>query len=234
MPSHPERDLQQNTIGTFNVLEAMRATDASWIAFSSTGSVYGEPKVVPTPEDAAFPIQTSLYAASKLAGEGLIQAYVEGFGMRALIFRFTSILGERYSHGHIIDFFRKLTVDPSRLHILGDGKQKKSYLYIQDCLDAILIAADRCEEKVGIFNLGHESYVTVDRSAQIISSALGLEPEFTHEGGERGWVGDNPFTFLDTGRIRSLGWQPKLSIEDAVISTVRWLEANDWIFDMRK
>lgn len=231
---HPEKDLQQNTVGTFNVLEAMRANNVSWIGFSSTGSVYGEPEIIPTPEDAPFPIQTSLYAASKLAGESLIQAYVAGYGMQGVIFRFTSILGERYSHGHIFDFVRKLTDDPTHLHILGDGQQKKSYLYIQDCINAILTAVERCQEKISILNLGHEGYVTVDTSAQIIAQTLGLTPEFSHAGGKRGWIGDNPFTHLDTARIRALGWQPSMQIEEAVISTVNWLDANRWIFEKRE
>jgi UDP-glucose 4-epimerase len=231
---HPEKDLQQNTIGTFNVLEAMRANGITRIGFSSTGSVYGEPNVIPTPEDAPFPIQTSLYAASKLAGEGLIQAYAEGYGFQAVIFRFTSILGERYSHGHVFDFYRKLLADPDRLHILGDGKQKKSYLYVQDCIDAILTAVDRCEDKISVFNLGHEGYVTVDTSAQIIARTLGLTPEFTYEGGERGWVGDNPFTHLDIGKISALGWHPKMTIEESVARTVHWMQANEWIFDRRQ
>ena len=154
--------------------------------------------------------------------------------MRAVIFRFTSILGERYSHGHVFDFYRKLAADPKRLHILGDGKQKKSYLYIQDCLDAILMAVDRCEDKVGIFNLGHEDYVTVDTSAGIIARTLGLSPEFTYEGGERGWIGDNPFTHLEIKKMQALGWQPKVSIEDAVAKTVRWMQGNEWVFDQRQ
>ena len=111
---HPRKDLDQNTIATFNVLEAMRANKVGTIVFSSTGSVYGEAKVIPTPEDAPFPVQTSLYGASKLAAEGLIAAYAEGFGVRALIMRFVSILGERYTHGHVFDFINALTEDPSR------------------------------------------------------------------------------------------------------------------------
>jgi UDP-glucose 4-epimerase len=123
---HPSKDLEQNTIATFNVLEAMRENDVRSIAFSSTGSVYGEARVFPTPEDAPFPIQTSLYGASKLACEGLIEAYCEGFGFKGFIFRFVSILGERYSHGHVFDFYQKLKSDPSQLKVLGDGHQKKS------------------------------------------------------------------------------------------------------------
>src|SRR5271169_2912851 len=135
---HPSKDLQQNTIATFNVLEAMRANSIGRIAFSSTGSVYGEMAVIPTPEDASFPIQTSLYAASKLAGEGLIQAYCEGFGFEGYIFRFVSILGERYTHGHVFDFYKQLRDHPDRLKVLGDGHQRKSYLYVKDCLQAVL------------------------------------------------------------------------------------------------
>jgi UDP-glucose 4-epimerase len=128
---HPRRDLEQNTIATYNVLEAMRANGVKKILFSSTGSVYGESKVIPTPEDGPFPIQTSLYGASKLAGEGLIAAYCEGFGFQSWIFRFVSILGERYTHGHVFDFYRKLKEDPTVLPVLGNGQQKKSYLYIK-------------------------------------------------------------------------------------------------------
>src|SRR5438552_1934508 len=137
---HPRKDLEQNTIATYNVLEAMRANGIKDIAFSSTGSVYGEATVIPTPEDAPFPVQTSLYGASKLAGEGLIASYCEGFGNRAWIFRFVSILGERYTHGHVFDFYKKLLADPRHLPVLGNGRQRKSYLYVQDCIDAIFHA----------------------------------------------------------------------------------------------
>src|SRR6476646_4972434 len=134
----PSRDLQQNTIATFNVLEAMRANGIKTIVFSSTGSVYGEATVIPTPEDAPFPIQTSLDGASKLAGESLIQAYCEGYGFEGYVFRFVSILGERYTHGHVFDFYKQLTEHPGWLKVLGDGTQRKSYLYVQDCLSAML------------------------------------------------------------------------------------------------
>ena len=142
---HPFRDLEQNTIGTFNVLEAMRTCGIRRIAFSSTGSVYGEAAVIPTPEDAPFPVQTSLYGASKVSGEGLISAYVEGFGFQGLVFRFVSILGPRYTHGHVFDFCKQLRQDPTRLYILGDGKQRKSYLHVNDCVRAILTALGKVE-----------------------------------------------------------------------------------------
>jgi UDP-glucose 4-epimerase len=135
---HPGKDLQQNTTATFNILEAMRAGGVKRLAFASTGSVYGETKIIPTPEDAPFPIQTSLYAASKLACEGLIHAYCEGFGFEGYIFRFVSILGERYTHGHVLDFCKQLLAHPDHLRVLGDGSQRKSYLYVGDCLAAML------------------------------------------------------------------------------------------------
>jgi UDP-glucose 4-epimerase len=230
---HPGRDLEQNTQATFNVLEAMRANGISKIAFSSTGSVYGEAKVFPTPEDAPFPVQTSLYGASKLAGESLIQAYCEGFGFQSWIFRFVSILGERYTHGHVFDFYNQLRNDPSRLRVLGNGKQKKSYLYIQDCLDAMLVALDKAKDKVNIFNLGVDGYCQVNDSIGWICGEMGVNPKLEYSGGERGWVGDNPFIFLDTKKIQSLGWKPKVSIEDGVVRTVQWLRKNEWVLQQR-
>ena len=230
---HPRKDLEQNTIATFNVLEAMRAHGVKTIAFSSTGSVYGEAALIPTPEDAPFPVQTSLYGASKVACEGLIAAYAEGYGIRGFIFRFVSLLGERYTHGHVFDFTQRLTADPSRLHILGNGNQRKSYLYIGDCIDAMLIAIERADGKVNIFNLGTNEYCQVDDSVGWISARLGVSPERSYSGGERGWVGDNPFIFLDTQRIRSLGWVPKLSIREGVESTVDWLQVNPWVFPQK-
>jgi UDP-glucose 4-epimerase len=230
---HPRKDLEQNTIATFNVLEAMRATGVRRIAFSSTGSIYGEPDIHPTPEHAPFPVQTSLYGASKLAGEGLIQAYCEGFGFQGYIFRFVSILGERYSHGHVVDFYRKLRDNPGELSVLGDGRQRKSYLYVHDCIDAILIALEKAPANVSIFNLGTDEYCQVDDSIGWITEHLGLNPVRTYTGGPRGWIGDSPFIFLDTARIRSLGWVPKVSIRDGIIKTLEYLRTNPWVFAER-
>ena len=230
---HPRRDLEQNTIATQNVLEAMRANDVKSIAFSSTGSIYGEASIIPTPEDHPFPIQTSLYGASKLAGEGLIQAYCEGYGMRGYIFRFVSIMGERYTHGHVYDFYKKLQADPSRMEVLGDGTQRKSYLYIQDCIDAIMTVIRSSQEKVCVYNLGTDEYCTVKDSIGWITERLGLTPKLEFTGGERGWVGDNPFIFLDTKKVRSLGWTPKLSIRDAVVLTVDYIQSNEWVITER-
>jgi UDP-glucose 4-epimerase len=236
--NHPERDLHQNTIATFNVLEAMRANGIKRIAFSSTGSVYGEARTIPTPENAAFPIQTSLYGASKVAGEGLIQAYCEGYGFEGYIFRFVSILGERYTHGHVFDFCKQLLENPSHLRVLGNGRQRKSYLYVQDCVDAMLHAINGDvaltePHRVSICNLGTREYCEVLDSVGWICEELNVSPEIELTGGERGWTGDNPFIFLDTSKISALGWSPKLSIKEGVKSTVKWLLANRWVLEKR-
>jgi UDP-glucose 4-epimerase len=230
---HPQKDLDQNTIGTFRVLEAMREAGVKRIAHSSTGSIYGDATIVPTPEDAPFPVQTSLYGASKLAGEGLISAYCEGFGFSAWIFRFVSILGERYTHGHVFDFYKRLVADPTHLHVLGNGKQRKSYLYVQDCIDAIFAAVERSEGKVVILNLGTDEYCEVNDSIGWITGALGITPRLTYAGGDRGWIGDSPFIFLDCARVRRLGWAPKLTIRDGILRTLEYLRANSWVLESR-
>lgn len=235
---HPGRDLQQNTIATFNVLEAMRARGVKTIAFSSTGSVYGEAAVIPTPEDCPFPIQTSLYAASKVSGEALIQAYCEGFGFEGYIFRFVSILGERYTHGHVFDFYKQLLDDPGKLRVLGDGHQRKSYLYVQDCIAAIryileLESARHARHHVEIYNLGTAEYCEVRNSIDWIIGYLGIKPIINFTGGERGWIGDNPFIFLDTAKARKTGWTPKLTIQQSIIRTVEWMQDNEWVLEKR-
>jgi UDP-glucose 4-epimerase len=230
---HPRKDLEQNTIATANVLEAMRANEIRRIVFASTGSVYGEPEIFPTPEDAPFPIQTSLYGASKLAAEGLIASYCEGFGFQGYIFRFVSILGERYTHGHVFDFYKQLRDHSDTLHVLGNGKQRKSYLYVQDCIDAMLLALEKAQEKVNVFNLGTDEYCQVNDSIGWICEYLGVSPQRTYAGGERGWIGDSPFIFLDCARIRALGWRPRLSIHEGVRRTMRYLEQNPWVLERR-
>jgi UDP-glucose 4-epimerase len=226
---HPRRDLEQNTLATANVLEAMRAQGIKRIVFASTGSIYGEPTVFPTPEDAPFPVQTSLYGASKLACEGLIEAYASGYGFTGVICRFVSILGERYTHGHVFDFYRALRLNPTRLAVLGDGNQEKSYLYVQDCLAAMLLAAERHRDQPGahIYNLGTQETITVAQSIAIIVALLALTPRIEYSGGIRGWAGDSPLILLDTARIRALDWQPRLTIAQAIRRTLSWLQAHD-------
>jgi len=235
---HPRKDLEQNTMATFHVLEAMRANGIKRLAFSSTGSAYGEPEVFPTPETAPFPTQTSLYGAAKIAGEGLIEAYCEGYQFEGYIFRFVSILGERYTHGHVFDFYRQLLEHPDHLRVLGDGTQRKSYLYIQDCLDAMLHVIDRqtaatASHRVQIYNLGTDEYCQVTDSVGWICETLGLNPKLEFTGGKRGWIGDSPFIFLDTAKVRATGWKPKLTIRDGVVRTLHWLQGNQWVLQRR-
>lgn len=230
---HPHKDLEQNTLATYHVLEAMRHNGIKTIAFASTGSIYGEATIIPTPENAPFPIQTSLYGASKLAAEGLIQAYCEGFNFKSYIFRFVSILGERYTHGHIFDFYKQLLNNPEKLTILGDGKQRKSYLYIEDCIDAILFAMQHADKPINIFNLGTDEYCKVTDSINWICEYLNLKPERHFTGTDRGWIGDNPFIYLDINAICTLGWKPKLSIREAVTRTIHYLRHNPWLLEMR-
>jgi UDP-glucose 4-epimerase len=229
--AHPRRDLEQNTTATACVLEAMRRAGVSRIAFSSTGSVYGEPDVFPTPEDAPFPVQTSLYAASKLAGEGMIGAYAHGFGFTGVVFRFVSILGARYTHGHVYDFYCALKRDPGRLRVLGDGRQQKSYLYVHDCVEAMRSAVAVHDDRPGdvaVYNLGTDETVVVDDSIATICEHMGVEPALEYTGGRRGWAGDSPVIHLDCTRIRSLGWTPTLSIREAIVRTLEWFDANPY------
>jgi UDP-glucose 4-epimerase len=228
---HPDRDLRQNTIATFTVLDAMRRTGVRRIVFSSTGSVYGEPEVFPTPEHCPFPRQTSLYAASKLAGEGLVQAFCEGYGFSGLILRLVSVMGERYTHGHLFDFYRNLRDEPSRLTVLGDGHQQKSYLHVADCIDAIMLLVSRhYEHGSEVYNLGTDEVTDVDQSIAAVCRHMGVEPELAYVGGIRGWVGDSPLIHLDCSRLRACGWRPKLSISEALEHTLQWFDDNLWVF----
>ena len=231
---HPRRDLEQNTIATFNVLEAMRANGVRRIGFSSTGSIYGEPDVFPTPETCPFPVQTSLYGASKLAGEGMIAAYCAGFDFQGYVFRFVSILGERYTHGHVFDFYSKILADPRQIEVLGDGTQRKSYLCVQDCIDAIFAVVEKAGEGCNVYNLGADEYCSVNESLGWICGRLGVNPVRRYTGGKRGWIGDSPFIFLDTAKVRTLGWRPKLTIRESVLKTLEYLRANPWVLEKRR
>jgi UDP-glucose 4-epimerase len=230
---HPRRDLEQNTLATHAVLEAMRKNAIKRIAFSSSGSVYGDTPWVPTPEDAPFPVHTSLYGASKAAAEGLIAAYCAGFGFQSYIFRLVSILGERYTHGHIFDFYRQLKRDAGTLRVLGNGRQRKSYLYVQDCIDAMLLAIERSDDRVNIFNLGTNDHCEVNESIRWMCEALDVAPTIDYGGGDRGWIGDNPFIFLDTTKIGALGWRPGLTIRQGVLRTLAYLRTNPDLLDLR-
>jgi UDP-glucose 4-epimerase len=228
------RDIKQNTLVTYNILESMKLNGIKNIVFCSTGSVYGEAKNFPTPENDSFPVQTSFYGASKLAGESLIQAYSEAFSFNSWIFRFVSILGNRYTHGHVYDFLKQLNKNPNKLKVLGDGNQRKSYLHVDDCISAIITAVKKTKNKVNIFNLGTNEYLTVKESIKQICKTNNLKPKIKFLGGKRGWIGDSPFIFLDCKKIRSLGWKPKFSIRKSLTLTTKYISDNKWIFKIRK
>jgi UDP-glucose 4-epimerase len=226
-------DLEQNVLGTHRVLEAMRTTGAMEIIFTSSATVYGEPDLFPTPEEYAA-LQTSTYGASKLAGEAFIQAYCEYFGMRCHIFRFVSWLGERYSHGVVYDFAKKLLANPRELGILGDGNQKKSYLDVEDGVQGMFLAVDRMNARKNIVNLGHENWVDVKELADVVCQEMGLEGVvYRFAGGTRGWLGDSPFVHLDISRIKREGFVPKIDIREGIRRTVRYLLSNPWLLEKR-
>jgi UDP-glucose 4-epimerase len=169
----------------------------------------------------------------------MIASYCEGFKFEGYIFRFVSILGERYTHGHVFDFYRQLLDHPDSLRVLGDGSQRKSYLYVQDCLGAMLHVmhqgtAQKAKHGVEIYNLGTPEYVQVNDSISFICKALAVQPRLEYTGGKRGWVGDNPFIFLETKKIQSTGWKTSLTIEQGITRTLQWLRQNQWVYESRQ
>ena len=230
-------DFEQNTVGTQNVLEAMHASRIRELVFTSSAVVYGEPKIFPTPEEYKG-TQTSLYGASKLAAESAIEAYAHYDGARAQIFRFVSLMGERYTHGVVFDFVYKLRQDPHELEILGDGKQEKSYLYVNDAVAAMLRAReagqDRPAGEVQTYNLGHRETMEARAVADVVCDELGLEDvRYRFTGGKRGWPGDSPVVLLDTRKIEGLGWRPTLSVEEGIRRTVRYLQGHPELLERR-
>jgi UDP-glucose 4-epimerase len=233
----PRKCIEQNVAVTQNVLEAMRKAGARKLAFASTGSVYGEPdpppsQENPTPENAPFPVQTSIYAASKVAAEGLLTSYAQqppAPGFSAWIFRFVSILGPRYTHGHVYDFWHRLKRDPSRLEVRGDGQQQKSYLHVHDCVSAMFTAVEKAPGPINVFNLGHAEWLKVEESIRIIARTMKIAPRIEYSGGERGWPGDSPKILLDTKRMRALGWAPTKTIEQSVVETLEFLIAHPYV-----
>ena len=227
---HPLLDIQQNTIVTQSLLEACRKAGVRKFVFSSTGSVYGDARQIPTTEECPFPVQTSLYAASKLAAEGLISAYAEAGFIDATIFRFVSILGPRYTHGHVFDFVKQLLANPTKLSVLGDGTQTKSYLHVNDCVAALVQSLNR-QNSLELFNLGTTEVVQVRESIALIVKALKCTPEIQYSGGNQGWIGDNPYILLATDRILSTGWSTSATIASSIVDTVNWLTENRWVFN---
>ena len=215
---------EQNVKATYNLLEAMRINDVEDIIFTSTSTVYGEANVIPTPEDYGPLVPISLYGASKLAAEAFIMSYSHTFGMKAVIYRFANIVGPRSTHGVIYDFIMKLKRNPKELEILGDGTQTKSYLYVEDCVDAIMFGYENRRNDVEIFNIGSEDWINVRRIADIVVEEMGLKNvSYRFTGGKRGWKGDVPKMLLSIEKIKDYGWRPKHNSEESVRLTARYL-----------
>lgn len=226
-------DLEQNLLGTINILEAMRGNNVKKIAFASTSSVYGDATVIPTPENYPF-FPTSLYGSSKASAETYIATFCEYYDMTAYIFRFVSWVGERYTHGLVFDFLNKLEKDPTTLHILGDGTQKKSYLYVKDGVDAIFTIIEKAKEKINVFNLGNDEIINVVDSAKVIVDEAGYKDvKFTFEGGDKGWIGDNKYVLLDTKKLQSLGWKASKKTREGLRITTRYLLDNPEVVEKR-
>jgi len=219
------KDIEENILCTYNVLEAMRINKVPKIIFASSAAIYGEPEIFPT--DEKYPvIQTSIYGASKISCEAIIQAFGEYYGIEYEIFRFTAFTGNNYSHGVIFDLVKKLLNNPKELEILGDGKQNKSYIYVDDGIEAMLLDKDN-----GIYNIGSDETITVKEIADIIVEEMNLiNVEYKFSGEKRGWIGDSPFVLLDTSKIKGYGWKPKICIEEAIIKTVKYLLNNKDLF----
>jgi len=216
----PRIDLEEGTRATFNVLETMRRSDVPRVVFSSSSVVYGRATVFPTPEEYGPLLPESLYGAAKLAAEGLISAYARSYGITAHIFRFANVIGPNMTHGILPDLFEKLRKDPTRLEILGDGRQAKSYLRTEDCVDGMLLATDRAHEAVNLYNLGNTDQISVREIGEKVVVAHGGRARIEYTGGERGWVGDVPLQLLAIRRIQALGWKPRWSSAEAVDHTI--------------
>ncbi|HTT34891.1 MAG TPA: NAD-dependent epimerase/dehydratase family protein [Thermoplasmata archaeon] len=214
--AEPRTDLEHGTIATFHALEAARRADAKRFLFSSSSVVYGLPTVFPTPETYGPLLPESLYGASKLASEGLVSAYAHTYGLRGYVFRFANIIGSRMTHGVIYDFIEKLRRNPTRLEVLGDGRQAKSYLWVDDCVGGMRAAEAGARDPVNVFNLGSVDRISVSEIAGRVVRAMGGRATVEYAGGPRGWPGDVPQQFLAIDRIRALGWSPRLSSAEAV------------------
>ncbi len=215
----PEEIYRNNVFATYVLLEVMRKFKVDRIVFTSTSTVYGEAKVIPTPED--YPtVPISVYGASKLACEALISSYCHTFDMQAWIYRFANVIGKRSNHGVIYDFITKLRKNPKVLEILGNGEQNKSYIYITDCINAMFFGL-KAKDRVNIMNIGSEDQIKVRRIAEIVCEEMGVNPVFKFTGGERGWKGDVPVMLLSIEKLKSMGWKPEYTSEKAVRMAVR-------------
>ena len=230
---YPHKDMDDGIIATFNVLKFMKLAGIKKIAYSSTSAIYGVVDKTPTPEN-AFYTQTSFYGASKVAGEALIQAHCESYDAKCYIFRYASITGPRYSHGFIYNFYTSLKDNPNELYVHGGKDQKKTYLDVEDCVNAMLTIVDKANDKINIFNIGNTETYSLTQSIPIITEFMNINPKITWSGNEVGWIGDSKINDLDISKLTNLGWKPKYSIKETILRTLEWLEENKWILEVRK
>lgn len=225
----PKQDIRANVVATQRLCEAAKNTGVEKIIFSSTGAVYGDANQHPTREDAPFPVQTSLYGMSKVAAEGILSTYASHDFFQVVIHRFVSVLGPRYIHGHVFDFVQQLYRNPKQLRVLGNGTQRKSYMSVHDCVTGLMTLGN--EDAISIYNLGSQDFCTVRDSVRWVCTELGVDPEVMFGTEPRGWIGDNPFTWLDIDRALSAGWETTMSIESSIRQTVAWLRDNAHLLD---
>ena len=220
----PESSFFINVAGTFNVLEAARKNDVKKIVFTSSSTVYGETDVLPTPEDNPL-VPISNYAASKVACESYISSYASTYGIKGVVLRLANIFGPPSTHGVMYDFYRKLQADPEKLEILGNGRQSKSYLYISDCMDSLLLASRKQRRIYDYFNVGSSEMTNVNEIARNMCSVLKLKSKFEYTGGRRGWKGDVVKMLLSTKKIERLGWREKVDLKEGIRRYIEWLKA---------
>ena len=220
-----KKDIYQNFIATYNILESMKKNNVKRIVYTSSSAIYGEAKTIPTPED--YPTSPiSLYGATKLTCEALISAYSHTFDIEGKIFRLANIIGPRSIRGVTYEFVQKLKQNSKELEVLGDGNQKKSYLYIDDCIDGMITGVKNGKERLNVYNIGSEDQLTVKEIAQIVSNKMKVNPKFRFTGGERGWKGDPPLMLLSISKIEALGWKPKHTSKMSVEKTAEQYIAN--------
>lgn len=222
-------DLEQNTFATYNVLEGMRRADVPGIALASSSTVYGRARKIPTPEDYGPLLPESLYGASKLACEALVSSFSSLFGMRAYVFRLANIVGARATHGVLVDFLNKLRRDPTRLEVLGDGEQRKSFLKVEECIDGMLFTMNNLKERINVVNLGSNDQVRVAEIARMALEVTGVKgAEIRFKGGTAGWTGDIPEMLLDVNKVARLGWRAKRTSAQAVQEAFQELLPSYW------
>ena len=224
--------VEQNILATYNLLEAMRkarSEDPASISFTSTSTVYGNATVLPTPEDYGPLKPISQYGASKLAAEAIMSAFSDNFGIKATVFRFANVVGSRSTHGILFDFYHKLKSDPTRLEILGDGLQRKSYIHVSDCVSGVIHATENQESMFEYYNMGTSDYVEIKQIPDVVSDAMGLDDvEYVYTGGHKGagWKGDVKFMSLAVDKILATGWNFKLNSRQTLDRAIREIIAD--------